>query len=204
MNFIVCSYGGSGSWMLVNYLNNFGKAYHVHDRYPPNKLTYPDPNTERFSKIEVEPDKLESFKVIFIYKNPVQAIFSRFNSVDHLRNIQSSELTYRSIFGRNVDCFGITEYYNTYMNPSDRNYSIFCIKYETFFANIDNFNQTMGISIVDKNLLPVKKETARHYKPEEYKYLMTIYAELIEDMANRPAIFTNQNQSVLLLTTPHP
>ena len=38
--FYICSYGGSGSTMLANYLSNFGKVFHIHSRYPPKKLTY--------------------------------------------------------------------------------------------------------------------------------------------------------------------
>ena len=38
--FYVCSYGGSGSKMLVKYLENFGKVFHIHSRFPPDKLTH--------------------------------------------------------------------------------------------------------------------------------------------------------------------
>jgi hypothetical protein len=188
MNFIVCSYGGSGSWMLVEYLRNFGTAYHIHDRYPPKKLTYPDEKSEQFSKREVEPDKLDTFKVIFIYRNPVPAIFSRFNSIYHLYNIQSKEMTYRSIFSRNDDCFGLTEFYNNYMNKSDRNYPIYCIKYETFFENVEKFNSIIGITLTDPKQLPIRKETRKYNKPDETKHLGNVYEKLIKDMCNRPPI----------------
>jgi len=158
MNFIVCSYGGSGSWMLVRYLKNFGNAYHVHDRYPPKKLTYPNIKTERFSEKEIEIDKLSTFKVIFIYKNPINAIFSRFDSVTHLQNIQSKEMKYSNIFTKKEDLFGITEYYNTYMNKSERNYIIYCIKYETFFDNTTNFNNVIGIKNHKLSYLTTKEK----------------------------------------------
>ena len=40
MNYYICSYGGTGSTVLFNYLANFGNVYHIHDRYPPKKLQY--------------------------------------------------------------------------------------------------------------------------------------------------------------------
>ena len=43
--FYVCSYGGSGSKILCNYLNNFGKSYHIHSKSPPQQLTHIGINT---------------------------------------------------------------------------------------------------------------------------------------------------------------
>jgi len=40
INYYICSYGGSGSTILFNYLSHFGNVYHIHDRYPPNNLQY--------------------------------------------------------------------------------------------------------------------------------------------------------------------
>jgi len=188
--YIVCSYGGSGSWMLVKYLKNFGKAYHVHDRYPPTKLTYPNIKTERFSQNEIPSELLSNFKVIFIYKNPVNAIFSRFNSIYHLHNIQSKEMEYKNIFQKNEDLFGIGEYYDNYMNKNDRNYQIICIKYETFFENIQKINKILDIPDIP-TLYPIKKETNRKCKPDEYKHLMNIYSNLIKDMNETPPIVVN-------------
>ena len=38
--FYVCSWGGCGSKLLCRYLNNFGKAIHIHDPDPPDNLEY--------------------------------------------------------------------------------------------------------------------------------------------------------------------
>jgi hypothetical protein len=63
MNYYICSYGGTGSTVLLNYLANFGNVYHIHDRYPPKKLQYvgkentnEDIYNEWFNGIEV-PEK---------------------------------------------------------------------------------------------------------------------------------------------------
>jgi hypothetical protein len=188
MNYIVCSYGGSGSWMLVNYLKNFGNAYHVHQRYPPKKLTYPDHATEKFTNKEIEPIDLDHWKVIFIYKNPIKAIYSRFDSIYHLRNIESKELNFDKIFKSSTDIFGITEYYNNYMTELDRNYKIYCVKYENFFDKIDEFNNILGL-VPNGLKMPIRQETYRHQK--HYQHLLNIYQKLIEDQNNRSFIEIN-------------
>ena len=38
--FYICSYGGSGSSLLFKSLEKYGNAYHIHSRYPPDKLEY--------------------------------------------------------------------------------------------------------------------------------------------------------------------
>ena len=37
--FYVCSYGGCGSYMLCDYLKNFGDVKHIHSRKPPSILS---------------------------------------------------------------------------------------------------------------------------------------------------------------------
>jgi len=99
MNYYICSYGGSGSTVLSNYLSNFGNVYHIHDRYPPKKLTYigqknttKDIYNEWFNDVEIPKEELKNYKIIFIYKHPIPVIFSRFAqakgpNIPHLRNI---------------------------------------------------------------------------------------------------------------------
>ena len=100
MNYYICSYGGSGSTILTNYLSNFGNVYHIHDRFPPLKLQYiGNENTnenvysEWFNGIEIPENKIKNYKVLFIYRHPIQAIFSRFTilnrpNIPHLQHIK--------------------------------------------------------------------------------------------------------------------
>ena len=182
MNYIVCSYGGSGSWMLVNYLKNYGNSYHIHQRNPPKELTYPDAKREKFSNDKISINELKNYKVIFIYKNPIKAIYSRFDSEFHLRNIESKELNPNAIFNVKRDLFGITEYYNNYTKPNGRNYDIYCVKYEDFFNKIEEFNKVLELKKV-RDCLPIKKETSR--KELYYSHLFSIYENLIEDQNKR-------------------
>lgn len=82
--FYVCSYGGCGSKMLCNALRKFGKVEHVHSRKPPDKLQYIGKNgggnvyCEWFNGIIIPDDELNKYFVIYIYKNPVKSIMSRF------------------------------------------------------------------------------------------------------------------------------
>ena len=83
--FYVCSFGGCGSTMLTQYLSNFGKTKHIHSRNPPSQLTYVgEENTsnpiyrEWFNYTPVNQNELHKYKVIYIYRNPLNAIYSRF------------------------------------------------------------------------------------------------------------------------------
>ena len=89
--FYVCSYGGSGSKILCEYLGHFGKVKHVHSRYPPEKLTYIGLNAkwhEWFSTIPIPDKDVPNHYVIYIYRDPIKAIQSRFNMKQHLAHIQ--------------------------------------------------------------------------------------------------------------------
>ena len=71
--------------MLTNYLSNFGNVEHIHDRNPPENLKYVgSKNTdtpvykEWFNNVEVPNDELRNITVIFIYRDPIDVIYSRF------------------------------------------------------------------------------------------------------------------------------
>ena len=83
--FYICSYGGCGSTMLTAQLSKYGKVEHVHSRFPPNKLQYI--TNEHFNGREVPIAHLKDYYVIYLYKNPVKAILSRFTLKEHLRHI---------------------------------------------------------------------------------------------------------------------
>ena len=53
----------------------FGTVYHIHDRYPPDKLEYvgnvnsdKDIYSEWFNGVKIPEENLENYKVIFIYR----------------------------------------------------------------------------------------------------------------------------------------
>ena len=195
--FYVCSYGGSGSKMLCSYLNNFGITYHIHSNSPPNKLTHVGgKNTyhEWVNNKEIPTQKLKLYNVIYIYRNPADAILSRFWTPSHLKHIQADEnITIKNVTDSKNDLYKIEEFYNNYTTPNNRNYKIYCVKYESFFDNIEEFNNVLNLSN-DKKHLPTKKEspyfwgTTKKKDTNTREKLSSIYNLLIDKMNKSPFI----------------
>lgn len=201
MNYYVCSAGGCGSTIIYNYLKNFGNVHHIHDRYPPDKLTYiGDENTDEpvygewFNKSEIPEDKLPFYKVIFLYRNPIDVIFSRFiqpqgpniTHLQHIKCINNGLIGLGDIIGTGKDLYGLEEFYDNYVIPkTTRNYEIYCVKYEDFFNNISLFNKVLGLPDI-KQLYPNKIE--RRKKITYLKELIYIYQNLIFKMNKMPFI----------------
>ena len=194
MNYYICSSGGCGSTILFNYLSIFGNVYHIHDRYPPNKLQYigkentnEDIYSEWFNNIEIPEDRLNNYKVIFIYRHPIQIIFSRFAQVkgpniNHLKHIKcdnNGNINFFDVINSKRDLYKIEEFFDNYTLPKDRNYDIYTVKYELFWDNISLFNKIIGIPDI-KELYPIKKERAKKFS--YLKELNYIYNSLINKM----------------------
>lgn len=188
--FYVCSYGGCGSKILCEYLEHFGTVKHVHSRQPPLKLTHIGLNAkwhEWFSTIPIPDKDLPNHYVIYIYRDPVKAIQSRFSLPQHLAHIQANPVTTLSqVLSTKQDMYGIENFFDNYTNsnPSSsikRNYKIYCIKYEDLFNNIDELNRVLNIHCHDKQLYPIEKVTAKPITPDII-ILREIYAKLIEKM----------------------
>jgi hypothetical protein len=168
--FYVCSYGGCGSQMLCQYLGHFGDVYHLHSRVPPQKLTntgYDDEKTyaEWFSTIDIPDAALYKYKVIFLYRNPADAIQSRYiDCPAMLKNVQCADttVTVADCLRTQKDLFGLEEFFDNYTSPSSskKNYPIYCVKYEDFWENIPYFNQTCALPDIPA-LYPVKNERAK-------------------------------------------
>jgi hypothetical protein len=196
MNFYVCGSGGCGSTLLFRYLSNFGKAYHIHDRYPPNKLCYvgkentnEDIYHEWFNSTEIANDKLSNYKVIFIYRNPIDVIFSRFIQpsgpnvphLQHVKCINDGNIGLGDIIRLKKDLYGLEEFYDNYTIPKNRNYKIYCIKYEELFTNIKLLNRILEIPDIPQ-LYPKKQERRKQHI--FIKELLQIYSSLINKMRN--------------------
>lgn len=194
MNYYICSSGGCGSTLLSKYLKNFGNVYHIHDRYPPEKLCYVGGvNTDEgvyeewFNKVEIPEDKLKCYKVIFIYRNPVDVIFSRFVQqhgpniphLQHIKCINNGLIGLGDIISTKKDLYGLENFYDNYTTQKKRNYPIYCVKYEQFFNNIELFNKVLGIPDV-KSLYPIKSERLK--KITHFRELNKIYYNLIVKM----------------------
>jgi hypothetical protein len=194
MNYYICSSGGCGSTILFNYLSRFGNVYHIHDRYPPKKLQYigkenttEDIYSEWFNNVDIPEDKLKNYKVIFIYRHPIQVIFSRFAqtygpNINHLKNIKcdnNGNINFFDVIKTKRDLYKMEDFFDNYMKPTNRNYEIIAVKYELFWSNISLFNKVIGIPDI-KELYPIKEE-----KPKKFTYvkeLTFIYSSLINKM----------------------
>lgn len=200
MNYYICSSGGCGSTIIFNYLKNFGNVYHIHDRYPPEKLCYigrentDDPvYDEWFNKTQIPEEKLQYYKVIFLYRNPIDVIFSRFiqpqgpniSHLQHIKCINNGLIGLGDIIKNGKDLYGIEDFYDNYTVSKNRNYNIYCIKYEDFFTNIFLFNKILGLPDI-KSLYPTKIE--RQKKISYLKELSLIYRNLIIKMSKMPFI----------------
>jgi hypothetical protein len=195
--FYICSYGGCGSKILYEYLQNFGKVEHIHSRNPPDKLEYLGGRGEIkvkkygewFSGKKIPEEELYKYTVIYIYRNPVKSIYSRFTIKNHLKHIQTNtNNTLDDVLKTKTDLFGISEFYNNYTcHNKNRNYKIYCIKYEDLFNNFKILNETLGLPD-NQTLYISKKETQREYDTEQVKVLEEIYKDVIDDMNNNKFI----------------
>ena len=72
------------------------------------------------------------------------------------------------------DLYKIREFYNNYTKPNkNRNYKIYCIRYEDMFNNLDKISNTLGIGKL--NMINISTR-------EAHKKLEKIYSDLIDEM----------------------
>ena len=73
----------------------------MHSRNPPEYLKRARTNPkavenqykEWFTKKRIPDEELKDYIVLYIYKNPVNAIFSRFDNPNHLRHVETKTST---------------------------------------------------------------------------------------------------------------
>jgi hypothetical protein len=189
--FYVCSYGGSGSHMLCEALNKYGEVHHIHSRRPPNNLEYigcqKGGNTycEWFNGIVIPENELENYYVIYIYRNPSFSIPSRFQNPDHLKHIQiDNSIKLDDVLSSSTDLYKIREFYDNYIKPNkERNYKIYCVKYEDIFDKQDELSNLLGIG-----KLNIVNKSSRN---DSNKELDKIYNYLIDEMKKNNFIITS-------------
>lgn len=200
MNYYICSFGGSGSTILFKYLSHFGNVYHIHDRFPPINLqhvgknnTKEDVYSEWFNKVEIPETDIKNYKIIFIYRNPIKVIYSRLTQVNnpnipHLQHIMcdnNGDISLADVLKSRKDLYKLEQFFDNYTMKQERNYRIYCVKYEQFWDNIPFFNKIIGIPDI-KELYPIKYETP---KPIRYReQLSDIYSSLINKMNSKTFI----------------
>lgn len=184
--FYICSYGGSGSYMLKRALKQYGHVEHIHSRKPPEKLEYVGKNadSEWFNGIPIKNEDLKNYYVIYIYKNPIKAIYSRFWHPLHLKHIQCNEnLTFNDVLKSKKDLYGLEEFFDNYTKKNvNRNYKIICIKYDDIFKKHKELSKLLDVP----KLKLVKRETDRPYP--DYDKFKKIYKNLLKKIDNLDSI----------------
>lgn len=152
--FLVCSYGGSGTSMLTRKLVKYGTARPIHS-LPPAKLEgYRDCV---FSGEELSEEELNKTTVIYIYKNPVNAVYSRYNK-EHFRRYLRFENSFDDLVEQKRDVFNLEKFFDAWTDPStERNYKVICVKYDEIFEKEEELCKVLGIG----KLGLVKRETKR-------------------------------------------
>jgi len=189
--FYVCSYGGSGSTMLCTALKKYGEVEHIHSRYPPDKLEYIGNKNggqtycEWFNGITIPEHELENYYVIFIYRNPIFSIRSRFTNPVHLEHIQTDRnIKLNDVLTTEKDLYKIKEFYDNYTKINkNRNYKIYCIKYEDIFNKQNELSNLLNIG--ELNL--VNKSSRK----VPFSKLNIIYEDLINIM--------NKNKFIMIV-----
>jgi hypothetical protein len=174
MIYYVCSFGGCGSTILSKLLKPYGQVKHIHSRKPPFQLEYVGGHIYRewFNGINVS--NPEEYKVIYIYRNPVDAILSRFHNPNHLKHIQCQQVTIDKVIKEKQDLFGINEFYNNYMNGNTA-YPIICVKYEELFEKQALLSEILQIG-------PLNFKKIENFKNVDKTILNEIYEPLINKM----------------------
>ena len=188
--FYVCSFGGCGSKMLCKALEKFGNVVHIHCRNPPNELEYACNYYEIFNSIKIPENELANYYVIFIYRNPIKSILSRFDNPVHLIHIESAwNIKIEDVINTSSDLYEITEYYNNYTRCNiKRNYKMYCVKYEDIFNKQDELSKTLNIGELNLEKKETKREDMMH---KYYDGLYKVYKDLIEIMNNNDFIIIN-------------
>lgn len=144
--FYVCSYGGSGSWLLVNHLKQFGKAHHVHTRKPPEQLS--EVKGEHFTTKQLS--DITGHYVIYIYSEPEYSMHCQQSfSGGHWRNIgvdpdliQDRETYIKN----NQDLIKYEQFFDNYHNLENKNYNILFIRFEKIWDNLDAISNHLDVS----------------------------------------------------------
>jgi len=192
--YYVCSFGGTGSTLLANKLGYYGDTEHVHSRNPPEKLEHIGTKNggrtykEWFNGCVIPDDEVGEYDVIYIYRNPVFPIFSRFWNPKHLTNIEiAPTVKINDVVFSKKDHYKIGEFHDNYTTPNPRrNYRIHCVKYEDLFEKQAELSELLGIGALQL----VKKESNYSKYSQLVNVMEFIYKDVIDKMNAREFIFT--------------
>ena len=185
--YIVVSYGGCGSKMLAGWLAQLPRkyakhVYHFHDKRPPDILRElpppPRPSTReqdfrarRFPgggrfRTETKPvADLDDYRVLYIFKDPVEAMVSRFGygHCKHLDGDCGNEASFPKLdvyAQQGVDRMGLLAFFEAYTSP--QKYPIVALNYHKLWQNREAVMSALGLPASLASSFPERTETVRN------------------------------------------
>lgn len=161
--FYVCSFGGSGSYLIQGFLKDFGSSYHIHTRNPPAKIT--KIKKEQFTTQE-ELDDANHF-VIFIYSRPDHSLFSRASYGNfHWQNIGVEQEKLKLIpsrqerlkyFDMEKDLVDFDEFWSNYVFHKSE-FPVLCLNFHHLWENLKSLFDFCEIPLEHLKSFPKKRE----------------------------------------------
>jgi len=185
--YIVVSYGGCGSKMLAGWLAQLPRkyakhVYHFHDKRPPDVLRElpppPRPSTRerdfrarRFPgggrfRTETRPvADLDDYRVLYIFKDPVEAMVSRFGygHCKHLDGDCGNEASFPKLdvyAEQGIDRMGLLAFFEAYTSP--QKYPIIGLNYHKLWQNREAVMSALGLPASLASTFPERTETVRN------------------------------------------
>jgi len=157
MELLVCSYGGVGTTFLIDFLAQYKTCNNRDDKDGFKHLDKPPPTRNK------------NLRAIYIFGNPIDAVYSLFRRQFHheqsyklleqYRNLKPVplEMSLDTYATEGIDKF---QFENHFLNWSERysQYPVLFIRYEKIWDHLDELLEFAGIPIEEKRLFPERKE----------------------------------------------
>lgn len=178
-HFYICSYGGSGSYLLNFFLKKFGKTSHIHSRALPTEIT--KVHREKFTD-EIEKDNQKNF-VIYIYSKPGHSLLSRASYGNlHWFNIDVPSSARKLIpcreerekyFGLKKDLVNYEQFWDNYVFHKS-SFPILCLNFHYLWDNLGSLCDFCEIDRLHIEDFPKERNPSHGNKiPEDKNNLFT-------------------------------
>ncbi len=158
IEFIVCSPGGAGTSMLIEFLSKYYKTNHPH-------------NGDRLKHI-VRPylKRFKDVKVIYIIGNPIETTLSLLNrgffkphySIHgQFKALPKGKLTLESIVNSDADYLNLNKLYANWLNPKFHHNKCLVIDFDHLWNNLDVLLDFCQLKDEKKNFPPKKERSSK-------------------------------------------
>lgn len=224
--YLVVSYGGCGSKMLAGWLSslkqNVKRVYHLHDPTPPSELhelplPRAKPSMQRDFRARRFPGSgkfrtdtplvsdIDDFRVLFIFKDPVEALVSRYG-YGHCLHLggdcgddEKKFPTLDAYARAGNDRMGLLAFFERYTTGSNRSFPIVLLNYHKLWDNLPALMQALGVPASQQASFPERTETVRNdltaaaenkpaHSEATRRGLDVMYAPIISKIRALPAV----------------